>query len=327
MKQGNFIISLDLELFWGVRHNKSISSYGKNISGVHEVIPKLLVLFHKYDINVTFAIVGLLFFENKGQMLKSIPERLPNYYNKMYSPYTKDIYEVGESYIEDKYNFGLHLVELIKKHSNHEIGTHTFSHYFCIERGQTLLEFQDDIDAACKIAKEKNIKLESIVFPRNQYTIENLEKCKEVGIKCYRNHDKSWLYRGRNSSSNFILINIRKILRFLDSYFIISGYNCFDSSEISKTPICGIPGSFFLRPFSKKFRILEPLKVFRIQRSIIYAAKNKKGFHLWWHPHNYGVNQIENLYNLEKILKTYQQCSTKYGMKSVTMTEFADNNL
>ena len=52
------------------------------------------------------------------------------------------------------------------------------------------------------------------------------------------------------------------------------------------------------------------------------AAKNELLFHLWWHPHNFGINQEENLYLLSDILDHYKKLETIYGMKSMTMNEF-----
>jgi hypothetical protein len=51
-----------------------------------------------------------------------------------------------------------------------EIGTHTFSHYYCLEPGQQPEQFEDDLKAAIAVSKAKGIDTKSIVFPRNQYS-------------------------------------------------------------------------------------------------------------------------------------------------------------
>ena len=63
MKCGKFVISLDFELIWGVRDKRTIQSYGENLRGVHQAIPRLLNLFDQYKIKGTFATVGFLFFD------------------------------------------------------------------------------------------------------------------------------------------------------------------------------------------------------------------------------------------------------------------------
>ena len=55
MTNGKFVISLDFELMWGVRDKKDKTNYGEHIKGVHNVIPRLLVIFKKYKIKATFT--------------------------------------------------------------------------------------------------------------------------------------------------------------------------------------------------------------------------------------------------------------------------------
>jgi hypothetical protein len=58
-----------------------------------------------------------------------------------------------------------------------------------------------------------------------------------------------------------------------------------------------------------------------------HAAKNNLTYHLWWHPHNFGINQDKNFVFLEKILKHYQKLNTQYNFQSVTMSKLAENVL
>lgn len=45
MDKGTLLISLDFELFWGVLDCHTYDSYGKNVLGGRNAIPKLLELF------------------------------------------------------------------------------------------------------------------------------------------------------------------------------------------------------------------------------------------------------------------------------------------
>ena len=54
------------------------------------------------------------------------------------------------------------------------------------------------------------------------------------------------------------------------------------------------------------------------------AARKETVYHLWWHPHNFGSNQAENLANLEKLLKHFKELNLKYGMASLTMSEISN---
>jgi len=320
MAMGKFVISLDFELMWGVRDKHNKTTYGNNILGVHDVIPKLLKIFKKYEIRATFSIVGFLFFENKQELLENIPKLIPTYKDPNISPYTGHFDIVEGNYLSDLYHFAPNLIKEIQKYPEQEIGTHTFSHYYCLEPGQTIETFKEDIRKAIVVAQKYNIVISSLVFPRNQYNEKYLEVCLELGLSCYRGNEHSWIYKAKNGKSESLF---RRAFRLLDAYVNISGHNCYsDQFFKDKMPI-DIPSSRFLRPFSKKVKFLDGLRLYRIKSGMTYAAKNDLTYHLWWHPHNFGINQKENFAFLEKILAHYKALNKKYNFLSITMSNVA----
>ena len=60
-----------------------------------------------------------------------------------------------------------------------------------------------------------------------------------------------------------------------------------------------------------------------MKRKMSNAAKNNEVYHIWWHPHNFGLNQEQNLNQLEELLKHYKFLNKKYGLKSLTMGEIS----
>jgi peptidoglycan/xylan/chitin deacetylase (PgdA/CDA1 family) len=320
MENGKFIISLDFELYWGVRDKLTIEQYGNNIKGVHDAIPRMLDAFNEYGISATFATVGLLFFETKQQLLAGLPGTKPQYQNSNLSPYGH-INSIGNSYKEDSYHYAPTLIKAIQQYPQHEIATHTFSHYYCLEKGQTLNDFKADITAAKKAAGQYGIELTSLVFPRNQFNDAYLEVCKEAGIIAIRGNEISWLYKARNNEDESL---IRRSVRLLDSYLNLSGYHCYDQKNISNALPVNIAASRFLRPFSPKLKALDKLKLKRITNAMTYAAKNDLVYHLWWHPHNFGIYQNENFTLLEKILKHYKNLHQQYGFQSYTMKQLSE---
>jgi hypothetical protein len=69
--------------------------------------------------------------------------------------------------------------------------------------------------------------------------------------------------------------------------------------------------------------MFEPLRLHRIKRDLTEAARKALFFHLWWHPHNFGVNMAANLAFLRKILEHYRSLNDIYGMESLNMGEMA----
>ncbi|MCT4588178.1 MAG: polysaccharide deacetylase family protein [Carboxylicivirga sp.] len=317
MEQGGLIISLDFELMWGVRENNTIENYGSSILGVWDVLPQMLQMFDKHNVKVTFATVGFLFAKNKAELNKFIPVNKPKYKDAKYSPYNEYSTIVNSSEMGDKYHFAEELINMIKKYPQHEIATHTFSHYYCNKGGQTLESFKEDIKAAIDIAKAKQVNIDSIVFPRNELAIDHLEIIKDYGISSYRGFMNMVSGDEKDTYGH-------RLLRLLDSYVNVYGHKCYGLDEIEKKQPYNIYASRFLRPYSRKLKALENLRLQRILKSMNYAAKSKKVYHLWWHPHNFGVNQKENLSFLQKVLKHYSILHDKYSFKSMTMKEVSD---
>jgi hypothetical protein len=112
-------------------------------------------------------------------------------------------------------------------------------------------------------------------------------------------------------------------VRLLDAYLNISGHNCYALKEVPCEVPVNIPSSRFLRPFSNKLRLLEPLRMRRILADLTYAAKHGLIYHLWWHPHNFGDNTEANLTVLKTILDRYLSLKEAYGMESLNMGELS----
>ncbi|MBS1497334.1 MAG: polysaccharide deacetylase family protein [Bacteroidetes bacterium] len=322
---GKFVVSLDFELMWGVRDLVTTQTYGQHLLGVQQALPGILSAFSKYQIKGTFATVGFLFFQNKNELLQHLPASIPAYAEKILSPYGDYLQQdIGQNEEDDPYHFGLHLIQLIQNTPGQEIGTHTFSHYYCLENGQTETNFRDDLKAAIDIAQKRGIKITSIIFPRNQVNDSYLNTCKEFGIIAYRNNQKSWIYHARSGKQESL---VRRAVRLLDAYVNISGHHCYTHQYMGKCLPVNIPGSRFLRPYTNRLRWLENLRLNRIKKSMTYAAKNNLMYHLWWHPHNFGINQAFNFAFLEKILEHYLYLNNKYAFTSYTMSELAQEIL
>ncbi|MCU0440914.1 MAG: polysaccharide deacetylase family protein [Bacteroidia bacterium] len=311
---GNLVISLDFELMWGVFDKKSISNYGSNILGVHTLVPKLLKVFEQHGVKATFATVGFLFAKNKTDLFNYLPSIKPLYTNKALTPYGQYLETVNEF---DEYHYALPLIQLIQSYG-HEIASHTFCHYYCKEHGQTKAEFEADLNAAIAIAKQYGIELKSMVFPRNQVNEDYLEILTKLGISSYRGNEKSWLYASRNGDEETIW---RRFSRIIDAYINVSGHNAF-AIDTSKTPI-NIPSSRFLRPFNPALGLFENLRINRIKSSMLHAARNQLNYHLWWHPHNFGIYQEQNLHVLSSILSHYKQLQADYGFGNQTMAQLS----
>jgi peptidoglycan/xylan/chitin deacetylase (PgdA/CDA1 family) len=311
--KGKLVISLDFELFWGISESKNMNGYGQSLAYTKIVVQKLLDLFDKFDVKVTWAVVGFLFYKDEKDLLKLSQQIEQPSYRKLRLNNYEYLNLVKEDCL-DMY-FAPELIDIIKSKANHEIATHTFSHYYTLERGQTMGQFEVDLDLAIGEAKKAGIDIVSIVFPRNQFSDQHIAYCKSIGINVYRGNQNHWIYKPGTKQGY-----LKRGLRLLDSYFRISGDNTFVVSEVSN--IKNVKASRFLRPYKSGLKFAEGLRRKRILSEMTYAAKNNRCYHLWWHPHNFCVDTKENMEFLETILIHYKKLNQEYGFSSVLMKDF-----
>ena len=318
-KKGVLIISLDFELYWGVRDRLALEAYKENLLGARTVIPRLLELFAEYEISTTWATVGFLFFETRDELVQALPANRPRYRNTNLSPY-QDIDRIGACEAEDPFHYAASLVKTIARYPRQEIASHTFSHYYCFDEGQNLECFKADLRAAEAAADKYGLTLKSLIFPRNQVNADYLPACREAGITAYRGNPAHWMYT-ETSEANQLLI--RRGLRIADAYINISSHNCYSLDQITGAPPLNIPASRFLRPYSSKLAAAEQVRLQRIMSDMTWAAEQGLVYHLWWHPHNFGVNQDRNLDGLTRLLVHFAHLREAYGMESLNMGELA----
>jgi peptidoglycan/xylan/chitin deacetylase (PgdA/CDA1 family) len=318
---GAFVVSLDFELYWGVFDlYKPPSPYNENVLGARVVVPQLLKLFEDFQISATWATVGMLFASNYAQAKHFYPDRLPSYRNPHLSPYSREHQQCEP---EERFYYARDLVWKIAACPGQEIGTHTFSHYYCLEPSQCIDEFEADLLAARRMADQHKLTLRSIVFPRNQVNRKYLSVLAKHGIWAYRGNEVGWMYRSgpRREQARAT----RRIARLADAYVNASGDNTVGWQElIEPDGLCNVRASRYLRPFAPSLRVFERERLRRVIGGIEAAAQSGRLFHLWLHPEDMGRNIAENLDCLRVVLETFRKCRTKYGMRSMCMREVAE---
>ena len=318
MARGSFIISLDFELHWGVRDLARVSDTRDYFLRAREAVPEVLRLFEAHGTHATWATVGFLFARNKRHLLDHLPETRPRYTNARLDPYSA-LDEIGEDERSDPFHYATSLLEAISKVPGQEIASHTFSHYYCLEDGQTELDFEADLLAAAAIGEPFGKVTQALVFPRGQHNPAYDSTLSRLGVRAYRTSPRFYPYRPRRAQDENIA---QRGLRLLDSYVPIGG-------SYGDTPIAGANGTvplragLFLRPYSRARRHLEPIRLRRIRRAMQGAAERGRDFHLWWHPHNFGANTAENLAMLGAVLAEHRSLDGRYGWPSRNMGEAA----
>ena len=310
-------LSLDFELFWGVFDKVQLEDRkGYFLQTREKAIPALLALFAEYNIQVTWATVGMLFCDGKEELLHHLPKLKPRYSQPKLNAYTYlERHAIGKSERDDPFHFAPSLIRHIAAQAGQEIASHTFSHYYCLEAGQSIREFEEDLKAAREAAALLGMEVQSLVFPRNQYNEAYLAVCERLGFKTIRGNASSWVWRPEADEKEG---KRKRLGRLADSYLNIYGHNSFPAPRLLGSML-DIPASRLLRPYVPYLKTAEALKTERICRDIRYAAEQGHLYHLWWHPHNFGNHTEKNLDNLKQILECFAACREQFGMQSLHM--------
>lgn len=311
---GQLLVSLDFELFWGMLDQCALEDYQENVLGGRAAIPRLLKLFEKYGIHATWATVGFLFAENYQELKTYFPEALPTYAQKDLSPYGW-FRQIGEDESSAPCFYGASLVRQVSEAPGQEIGSHTFSHYYCREQGQTVEQFAADMAAAKKIAADHGYDVTSVILPRNQCERSYTRVFRELGFTAYRDEENDWIHERIKCRP------LLRILRLMDVYFPLTGQGGYLPKK--EDGVWNLVGSRMYKPIFRPLRFLEKTKLRRIKAQMRHAAKHGLTFHLWWHPHNIGILTDAHLEQLEEIFAYYQELKDRYGMESLNMREAA----
>jgi hypothetical protein len=161
----------------------------------------------------------MVLFETKAELLDALPEIRPTYANPRLDPYPA-LASIGADERSDPFHFGLSLARMIVACEGMELASHTFSHYFALEPGQTGEQFAADLAASVQAGERLGERPTSIVFPRNQVNPAYLGICRDAGLTSFRGTERGWMYRAAAGAGN---TRARRAARLLDAYVGLSG--------------------------------------------------------------------------------------------------------
>lgn len=313
-RRGALVLSLDVEMHWGVFDvQRADGPYRPALLGEREAVPRLLELFGEHGISATWAVVGLLMARSRREAREVAPASPPRYADPALSAYGV---KVGEGEADDPLHYAPSVVERIARAPGQELATHTFSHYYCLEPGQTREDFAADLRAAGALFARWGVPMRSIVFPRNQRDPSYDAVLREAGIVAYRGTQRGWMNRPVALRDETRLL---RAARRLDSLLPLTGGHTYGWDQLGRGAApYDVPASFFLRPE------FDPLSLARVTRAMREAARRERVVHLWWHPHNFGVNLEHKLSRLRALLAVHRECVERWGMQSLTMAAAAD---
>jgi hypothetical protein len=158
-----------------------------------------------------------------------------------------------------------------------EIGAHSFSHVIFSEDVCSPETAASELAACVAVARQQHVNLASFVFPRNQ--VGHLSLLREYGFSCYRGPEPAW-YEGSNWPSPLRrLAHLSEVLTAAEPPVVLP--------KREKDGLYNIPGSMIYFPMhGLRKHIPVELRVRRARKGLDAAAREKRIFHLWFHPTN-----------------------------------------
>ena len=257
-----FVISLDVELLWGLIHEDAKSCITLLINDPQNgrgAIDFLLSVFEKYDIPATWAIVGHLFLDScegkEGVAHKGMPRPKEDWYSV--DPCT-DVHSAPLYYGSDI------IEKVLSSPIKHDIGYHSFSHPLFTECRREVA--QAEVEIGIKLAQRFGIVLKSFVFPRNQ--VAYVDILRGNGFQIYRGATQRHWNSGQSFPKRCLSGGIDKIIAS-------------PVMPLWEDGIWQIPGSMLFYDSQIPFSLLP-----RARLGIERAIWGNKVFHIFLHPHN-----------------------------------------
>lgn len=292
-ERGIFTISLDFELIWGTLDLFGPERFRSACEVERTLIDRLLAEFVEFDISATWCTLGHLFLDrcNPKNGCKH-----PEIVRPTHAWCTGDWFEhdPGGSEETAPLFFGRSLIDKIRACPvPQDIGCHSFSHVIFGDEGCSRATATSELKECVRLAREQGIELRSFAFPRNQ--VGYLDILKEHGIICYRGPEPVWYEQPHWPEG------VRRLARLWDVVTIATPPTVLPQK--SKEGLWNIPGSMIYFPMHG-FRRYVPLswRVKRAIKGLNAAARNKRVFHLWFHPTNLADQQDAMFDGLKQIL-------------------------
>lgn len=289
---GTFILSLDTEIAWGT-DAPDLPRYAHCFDNYRPIVRRLIGLLAAYAIPATWAVVGHLFLPESDARAKSFARPTQWYH----APEVLEWIQAAKT--------------------EHEIGTHTFSHVYTDEPAITREVWETELQTCVDIHREHGLKIRSLVYPRNQ--VKYLETLPQFGIIAYRGQEQNW-YRGLPKS-------VQRPAHLLDRMVGIQPPT-YDLKKLKVgEQLVNLPSSQFLMAYDGiRGRIPTASRVRQARLGIEQAVKRDELYHLWFHPFNLGTNDA--MFDaLEQILRLVVERREKGELRVMTMEAAADKAL
>jgi len=274
LDRGVFTLSLDFELIWGTLEDHGPEAFRRACERERaEIVDRLLALLAEYEIPATWCTLGHLFL-NACTLKDGVK------HPEIAAPRRAS----GEGWFEhdpctdertDPVFYGRSLVErILACPVPQEIGCHSFSHVLFDECSTETAA--SELAECVRLADQAGVRLRSFAFPGNR--VGHLDLLPDHGFACYRGPEPNW-YDGPGPGAT------RRLAHLAD---VVLARTPPVSEPVEEIPgLWNVPGSMMYFPMHGRRRYI-PLsrRIRRATKGLDRAARERRVFHLWFHPTN-----------------------------------------
>ncbi len=308
---GIFVVSIDLELAWGICDRPLRPALRSALALEREVIRSILAIFSAYEVRATWAVVGHLLTTECGRDGATVHPEIPR-------PITRnghrDWFFQHPADPEDPLWSGPEIVDWIRQTSPaQEIGSHSFAHLIYHPATTHREAVRADLVIARRLHDAHELPFVSFVFPRNVVGYRDLLAA--AGIRVYRGVIPAWYGAAP-------LPVLRRLGHLLD--FLLAVPPPTVRPAVDELGLVNVPDSMLLLGRNGPRRLVSPARLVRKAVSgLERAAERREVFHLRFHPSNFAYRTDEQLEVLEAIARHAQRLVRAGRLMNLTMGDFA----
>jgi peptidoglycan/xylan/chitin deacetylase (PgdA/CDA1 family) len=278
-------ISIDLELAWGFWDILTPDILRLSESRERPICDKLLELFDRYHIPVTWAAVAAMLDRASAQ-------GRPGNEASWYAP------EIIESIRAAK--------------TPHDIGSHGGRHVYYDRMSAT--QAAEDLEFVKQVHRDNGLGLESFVFPRN--AVGHLDLLARAGLRTFRGPDTGWVRLAPKLGAR-----AGKLVTFADKILPLPPT---PARAHKSGGLVDIPGSMLLpgRDGVRRF-ILPAVSRAKLAMGLAWAQRRGETFHFWFHPCNFYYRAEEQFATLDWFLARAAEEASRGRLEICTMASYA----
>lgn len=193
---------------------------------------------------------------------------------------------------EDPLLYGSELIERIRRCPvPQEIGSHTMTHAILGSPDCTVAMAERELGEWVREARANGVDYQTLILPRN--CIGHLDVARRYGFRCYRGKEPVW-YESQP----------RVVRRLGHLLAILSAHTPASVMPEENDGMWSIPGSMLYTPaFGLRRYVPVWMRVLRANRGLDAALRQKRLFHLWFHPTDLTCRTEAMLDGLRKIFE------------------------